>query len=391
MSSMIYLDNQATTPTDSRVVAAMQPFYETEFGNPHSIQHCMGQRAAAAVEAARAQVAALIGADPREIVFTSGATESNNLAIKGAARFALEHGGRDHIVTVATEHKCVLESCRRLEGEGISVSILPVDANGALDMDRLAHAITDRTLLISVMAANNEIGILAPIARIGALTREKGVLFHTDAAQAVGKVPLDVEAAQIDLLSISSHKLYGPMGIGVLYVRRRPRVRLIPLIDGGGQERGMRSGTLAPALCVGIGVACEIAGREMASEGERLAGMRDRLQRRLSEALPGVTLNGDPKDRLPGNLNLSFAGIDGTALIEALAEDVCVSSGSACTSASLEPSYVLRAMGLSDADAGASLRIGLGRFTTEAEIDTAGARIIAEVTRLRDGKVAAAE
>ncbi len=389
MSALIYLDYQATTPTDTRVVEAMQPFHELDFGNPHSIQHRAGQSAAVAVEAARAQVAALIGADPREIVFTSGATESNNLAIKGAARFALEHNGRDHIVTVATEHKCVLESCRRLEREGVSVTYLPVDANGALDMDRLARAITERTLLVSVMAANNEVGVLAPINEIGALAKEKGVLFHTDAAQAVGKIAVDVGAARIDLMSISAHKLYGPLGIGALYVRRRPRVRLIPLIDGGGQERGMRSGTLAPALCVGFGLACEISGREMAAEGERLAGLRNRLHRRLSAALPGVTLNGDAKHRLPGNLNLSFAGIDSTALIEALADEICVSSGSACTSASLEPSYVLRAMGKSDADAGASLRIGLGRFTTRAELNRAGARIIAEVTRLRGGKAAA--
>ncbi|MCZ6861725.1 MAG: aminotransferase class V-fold PLP-dependent enzyme, partial [Alphaproteobacteria bacterium] len=331
MSAMIYLDYQATTPTDGRVVEAMQPFHELEFGNPHSIQHSAGQSAAEAVEKARAQVAALIGADPREIVFTSGATESNNLAIKGAARFSLEHEGRDHIVTVATEHKCVIESCRRLEREGISVTYLPVEANGALDMDRLAGAITERTLMISVMAANNEVGILAPINEIGALAKDKGALFHTDAAQAVGKIAIDVAAAQIDLMSISGHKLYGPMGIGALYVRRRPRVRLIPLIDGGGQERGMRSGTLAPALCVGFGLACEISGREMAAEGERLAGMRDRLHQRLNRALPGVTLNGDLQNRLPGNLNLSFAGTDGTALIEALARDICVSSGSACT------------------------------------------------------------
>jgi cysteine desulfurase len=387
---MIYLDNQATTPTDGRVVEAMQPFFEHDFGNPHSIHHRAGQSAAAAVEAAREQVAALIGADPREIVFTSGATESNNLAIKGAADFALEHDtGRDHIITVATEHKCVLESCRRLESQGISLTILPVEASGALDMDRLAGAITERTLLISVMAANNEIGILAPLEEIGALAGDNGVLFHTDAAQAAGKIALDVGAARIALMSISGHKLYGPMGIGALYVRRRPRVRLNPLIDGGGQERGMRSGTLAPALCVGFGRACEISGGEMAAEGERLTGLRDRLHRLLSQALPGVTLNGDAENRLQGNLNLSFVGVDGTALIEALAEDICVSSGSACTSSSVEPSYVLRAMGLSDADAGASLRIGLGRFTTEAEIDTAAACIAAQVTRLRGGEAAA--
>ena len=387
---MIYLDNQATTPTDGRVVEAMKPFWELDFGNPHSIHHRAGQSAAAAVEAARQQIATLIGADPREIVFTSGATESNNLAIKGAAHFALEHDtGRDHIITVATEHKCVLESCYRLKNQGISVTTLPVEASGALDLDRLAGAITERTLLISVMAANNEVGTLAPLNEIGALAKEKGVLFHTDAAQAVGKIAIDVAAARIDLMSISGHKLYGPMGTGALYVRRRPRVRLNPLIDGGGQERGMRSGTLAPALCVGFGLACEISGREMAEEAERLAGLRDRLHQRLSQALPGVTLNGDPGNRLPGNLNVSFAGVDGTALIEALAEDICVSSGSACTSSSLEPSYVLRAMGLSDADAGASLRIGLGRFTTEAEIDAAAACITAEVTRLRGGEAAA--
>jgi cysteine desulfurase len=384
MSPYVYLDYQATTPTDPRVVDAMMPYFTQEFGNPHSIQHAMGRDAEAAVERARAQIAELIGAEAREIVFTSGATESNNLAIKGAARFARDHMGRSHVITVATEHKCVLESARRLEDEGVTLTILPVQPDGHLDLDRLRAAITERTALVSVMAVNNEIGVIAPLGEIGALCRERGVLFHTDAAQAVGKIPVDVEAMKIDLLSISGHKLYGPKGIGALYVRRRPRVRLVPLIDGGGQERGLRSGTLPTPLIVGLGEAAVLAGREMAVEAARLHTLRRRLQDGLAARLSGVTLNGDAERRIAGNLNLSFAGVEAEALIARLG-DVAVSSGSACTSASVEPSYVLRALGLSDALANASLRIGLGRFTTEADIDHAVTRLAEAVEALRRG------
>jgi cysteine desulfurase len=379
----IYLDHHATTPVDPHVLKAMLPYFSEDFGNPHSIQHVVGRTAAAAVERAREQVAALIGADPREIIFTSGATESNNIAIKGAARFAREHHGKDHVVTAASEHKCVLESCRRLEREGFRVTYLPVDRDCQVDLGALAEAIGGDTILVSLMAAQNEVGSLAPIEAVGAITRERGVLFHTDAAQAAGKIPLDVNAANIDLMSISGHKIYGPKGVGVLYVRRRPRARLEPLFDGGGQERGFRSGTVAPALVVGLGEACVIAGEAMAEEAERLSALRGRMWTRIEAALPDTKLNGDPDRRLAGNLNMSFPETDGTALIEALAEDVCVSSGSACTSASVESSYVLRAMGLSDALAGSSLRIGLGRGTTEHEVDAAADRIIAEVARLR--------
>ena len=317
----IYLDNQATTPTDPRVVDAMLPFFTERFGNPHSIQHAVGRSVAEAVETARAQVASLIGAEPREIVFTSGATESNNLAIKGAARFARRYKALDHIVTIETEHKCVLESCRRLEEEGFSVTILPVGPSGHVDFDALEDAITDRTALVSVMAAQNEVGVLAPLEEIGDITRARGILFHSDAAQAIGKVPLDVNASKIDLLSISGHKAYGPMGIGALYVRRRPRARLEPLIDGGGQERGLRSGTVAPALCVGLGTACALAEAEMTEEAARVEALRDRLLDRLRATVPDLFVNGDLERRLPGNLNFGVPGIDSEALISALARD----------------------------------------------------------------------
>jgi cysteine desulfurase len=382
MSRFVYLDYQATTPTDKRVVDAMLPYFTEEFGNPHSVQHEMGRRAEAAVERAREQVAALIGAEAREIVFTSGATEANNLAIKGAGRFAYDKLGRDHIVTVATEHKCVLESARRLERDGLTIAVLPVEADGHLDLQRLGAAITERTALVTVMAVNNEIGVVAPLAEIGALCRAKGVLFQTDAAQAAGKIPIDVDAMNIDLLSISGHKLYGPKGIGALYVRRRPRARLEPIFDGGGQERGFRSGTVPPPLVVGLGVACEIAGREMADEGARLIALRRRLYDGLAARLPGVALNGDSERRVPGNLNLSFAGVEAEALMKRL-DDVAVSTGSACTAASVEPSYVLRALGLPDALANASLRIGLGRQTTAEEVDYAVGRIAEAVEALR--------
>src|SRR5215471_18323032 len=317
----IYLDNQSSTPLDPRVLDAMLPYFTEQFGNPHSTTHAYGRIAADAIEQARNEVAGLINADPRELVFTSGATEANNLAIKGAARFARLHpqGGqpRDHIVTLTTEHKCVLESCAQLEREGFAVTCLPVEPNGLVSLDRLAEALGERTLLVSVMAAHNEIGVVQPLAGIGALCRSKGVLFHSDAAQAFGKIALDVEAMRIDLLSISGHKVYGPKGIGVLYVRRRPRVRLLPLIDGGGQERGLRSGTLPTPLCVGLGRAAAIAAAEMADEAARLQRLRDRLQTGLARRVPGLRLNGDAKRRLPGSLNFCFPGIAATKLIEA--------------------------------------------------------------------------
>ena len=376
----IYLDNQATTPTDPRVVTAMLPFFGARFGNPHSTSHRVGADAAAAVESARTQVASLIGAEPCEIVFTSGATEANNLAIKGAARF---HAGRKaHLITFATEHKCVLESARRMEEEGYRVTVLPVGADGIVDPDGVAAAITEETLLVSLMAVNNEIGVIQPIAEVGALCRARGVYLHTDAAQAVGKLPLDVNAMGIDLLSLSGHKVYGPKGIGALYVRRRPRVRLRAEIDGGGQERGLRSGTLPAPLCAGLGEACAIAGAEMAGEAERLTAQRGRLWAAFQDGLADVRLNGCARRRVAGNLNISIPGIRAQDLIAAVPE-IAVSTGSACTSASVEPSYVLRAIGLSDAAADCSLRIGLGRFTTEGEVDQAAARLVAAARGLR--------
>ncbi len=357
----------------------MRPCVTERFGNPHSVNHGYGARAAAAVETARAQIAALIGAEPREIVFASGATEANNLAIKGVARFHRQR--RPHIVSCTTEHKCVLEAVRRLESEGIRVTRLPVGAGGLIDPTALEAALTDETALVTIMAVNNE---------IGALCRARGAAFHSDAAQAVGKIPLDVDAMKIDLLSISGHKVYGPMGVGVLYVRRRPRVRLEPLFDGGGQERGLRSGTLPLPLCVGLGAACAIAEREMAQESERLGRLNRRLYQGIATSLAGVRVNGDPEQRIPGNLNLSFAGLDGGALIEAMPR-ISVSTGSACTSASIEPSYVLRALGLDDDLAGAGIRIGLGRFTTDAEVDTAVETIVSAVGRLRGAGTRAAE
>jgi cysteine desulfurase len=381
----IYLDNQATTPVDPRVLDAMLPYFTENFGNPHSTSHPYGQVAAEAIERARGEIAALIRADPREIVFTSGATESNNIAIKGAAHFARAHPVdgrvRDHVVTLQTEHKCVLESCSALEREGFDVTCLPVEPNGLVSLAALEEALTERTLLVSVMAAHNEIGVIQPLAEIGAVCRSKGVLFHSDGAQAFGKIPLDVDAMKIDLLSISSHKIYGPKGIGALYVRRRPRVRLLPLIDGGGQERGLRSGTLPTPLCVGLGRAAAIAGAEMAEEAERLRRHRDRLLRDLSRRIPGLKLNGDAERRLPGSLNLTFPGILAPDLIEAT-PSIAISTGSACTSASIEPSYVLRALGLSDEVANASIRIGLGRFTTAAEVDFAADVLSAAASRL---------
>ncbi|MFO1153402.1 MAG: IscS subfamily cysteine desulfurase [Rhodospirillales bacterium] len=389
----VYLDYQATTPTDPRVVAAMLPYFTQAFGNPHSRSHGYGLAAEDAVERARRQIAGLIAADAREIVFTSGATEANNLAIKGAARFAALHypvgdgqsPPRRRIITPVTEHKCVIESCRALADEGFDIVWLPVQPSGLIHLDQLAAALDDTTLLVSVMAVNNEIGVVQPLAEIGRLARAHGALFHTDAAQAAGKIPLDVTAMNLDLVSVSAHKMYGPKGIGALYVRRRPRVRLAPLLSGGGQERGLRSGTLPTPLIAGFGEACRIAGEEMTEEMARLARLRDRLRQGLAERLPSVYLNGDADRRIAGNLNFAFEGVDGEELLTAL-DDVAVSSGSACSSASVEPSYVIRALGRDRSLAEASIRIGLGRFTTPAEIDYAVARIASEVERIRAGK-----
>jgi len=382
----IYLDNQASTPVDPRVLEAMLPYFTIDYGNPHSESHVYGHRAMAAIDEARARVAQLIHADPREIVFTSGATEANNLAIKGAAHFAREHpaagGPKDHIVTLTTEHKCVLESCAALEREGWRVSYLGVPASGLVDLAALEAAIGERTLLVSVMAAHNEIGVIQPLAEIGAICRARGVLLHTDAAQALGKIPLDVEAMRIDLMSMSSHKLYGPKGVGALYVRRRPRVRLVPLIDGGGQERGLRSGTLPTPLCVGFGKACAIAAEEMDGEAGRLKTLRERLYGSLKTHIPGLQLNGDAEHRLPGSLNVSVPGATSGELIEGC-PSIAISTGSACTSAAVEPSYVLRALGLGEARANASVRLGLGRFTTAAEVDYAADALADAARRAR--------
>ena len=373
----VYLDNQATTRCDPRVLAVMLPFFTEEYGNPHSAEHVMGQRAEAAVEAARAEVAALIGAEAREIVFTSGATESNNIAIKGAARHASRMGDpRRRIITVATEHKCVLESVADLAGEGFDPVVLPVSPDGRLDPATLRAALAEPTLLVSVMAVNNETGVVQDIPALAAIARQAGALFHTDAAQAAGKIALDVTGWGVDLLSLSGHKIYGPKGIGALFVRRRPRVRIAPLFSGGGQERGLRSGTLATPLIAGLGEACRLAGLEMAEEAERIRGLRDRLLSCLRAALPAIVLNADPDARIPGNLNLTFPDAPAARLMRAI-PDLCVSTGSACSSAEIEPSYVLRALGLSDAEAARTLRIGIGRFTSAADIDYAAAALIA--------------
>jgi cysteine desulfurase len=380
----IYLDYQATTPLDRRVLDRMMPFFLEKFGNPGSVTHSYGREAEAAVETARAEVASLIDAEPREIAFTSGATESNNLAIKGAARFHRAQG-KDHVVTAVSEHKCVLESARALESEGFRVTWLPVDAAGLVDPGALEAAIDERTALVSIMAANNEIGVLQPLAELGAICRAKGVLFHTDAAQAVGKVPVDVNAMNIDLLSISGHKVYGPKGIGALYVRRRPRARLSPLFDGGGQERGLRSGTLPTPLCVGLGVAAALAKDELSEESQRLMGLRRRLLDGIRARFPAVRLNGDSERRLPGNLNLSFPGAPALELMAAC-PSLALSTGSACTATEIEPSHVLKALGLSEALAGAALRLGLGRYTTEAEVDFAAETLAAAAQRLASGE-----
>ena len=378
----IYLDNHATTPVDPRVLAAMLPYFTEQFGNASSKNHPFGWEAEAAVDSAREQVAKLIGAaSPREIVFTSGATESDNLAIKGVAQAYRERG--NHIVTCATEHKAVLDSCKALEKQGFKVTYLRVQTNGLLDLQRLEESLTDETILVSIMAANNEIGTIQPAEEIGRLTRKKGILFHTDATQAVGKIPINVDKMAIDLLSLTAHKIYGPKGVGALYVRgEKPRVKVMPMLDGGGHERGMRSGTLNVPGIVGLGIACELGQKEMGGEAERLMGLRERLRTGLVQQLEDVYINGDPVRRLPGNLNMSFAYIDGESLMMGLKE-IAVSTGSACTSASLEPSHVLKALGLDDSLAHASIRFGVGRFNTAEEIEYTIGRVAEEVHRLR--------
>ncbi|MEW5737347.1 MAG: IscS subfamily cysteine desulfurase [Myxococcota bacterium] len=431
MKLPIYMDYHATTPLDPRVLEAMQPYLHEDFGNAASRNHAFGWKAEAAVEKARKQVAALIGASDKEIVFTSGATESDNLAIKGVIEFYRDKG--DHIVTVQTEHKAVLDTCKRLERQrqeridelklmrlmeltgrdvqpeelaaleikhelekddvlkrwigairtGARVTYLKPKKDGLVDLAELEAAITDKTVLVSIMLANNEIGVVQPVNEIGALCRKKGVLFHTDAVQGLGKVPFDVEAAKADLVSITAHKMYGPKGVGALYVRRKPRVRIAPIIDGGGHERGMRSGTLNVAGIVGFGKAAELAKAEMETEAKRLLALRERLWKGLSEKLDMLHINGSIEHRLPGNLNVSFAYVEGEALMMAI-KDVAVSSGSACTSASLEPSYVLRALGIDEDLAHSSIRFGLGRFTTEEEVDYVIELMVKAVTRLRE-------
>ena len=378
----IYLDNHATTPLDARVLAAMMPYFTEKFGNASSKNHSFGWEAEAAVDSAREQVARLINASsPREIIFTSGATESDNLAIKGVAQAYRERG--NHIVTCATEHKAVLDVCKVLEKQGFKVTYLRVQTNGLLDLQRLEDSLTDKTILVSIMAANNEIGTIQPVEEIGRLTRKKGILFHSDATQAVGKIPIDVNQMGIDLLSLTAHKIYGPKGVGVLYVRAaNPRLKVMPMLDGGGHERGMRSGTLNVPGIVGLGTACELVQKEMGGEAERLKGLRERLRTGLFAQLEDVYLNGDPVRRLPGNLNVSFAYIDGESLMMGLKE-IAVSTGSACTSASLEPSHVLKALGVEEALAHASIRFGIGRFNTAEEIEYTIGRVAEEVCRLR--------
>ncbi len=377
----VYLDYQSTTPCDPRVVDAMVPYFAEDFGNPHSRSHAYGWKAEEAIEIAREHVADLIGAGSKEIIFTSGATESNNIAIKGIAHF--NQAKKNHIITVATEHKCVLDSCRVLEQEGFKVTYLPVQQNGLIDLKELEAAITDKTVLVSIMAVNNEIGVVQPIKEIGALCRSKDVYFHTDAAQAFGKIPLDVEEMNIDLMSISGHKIYGPKGVGALYVRRRPRVRLNALINGGGQERGLRSGTLPTPLVVGLGKAAELAAQEMEQNREHVERLTKKLHEGITKNIAEIYLNGDAKQRIPGNLNLSFAYIEGESMIMAI-KDLAVSSGSACTSASLEPSYVLRALGVDEELAHTSIRFGIGKFTTDEEIDFAIETINNSVQKLRE-------
>jgi len=378
----IYLDNHATTPMDPRVLEAMLPYFTDRFGNAASRNHQFGWEAEAAVETAREQIAKLIGATPKEIIFTSGATESDNLAIKGAAEMYKQKG--NHIITAVTEHKAVLDTCKRLEKYGSKVTYMPVKPDGLVDLDQLNDAITDKTVLVTIMAANNEIGVLQPVEEIGKLCRQRGVLFHSDAVQALGKVPLDVNKMNLDLVSLTAHKLYGPKGCGALYVRRKnPRVQISAIIDGGGHERGMRSGTLNVPGIVGFGKACQIAQEEMPEESRRLARLRDRLRDKLAAQLDETFINGSMEHRLPGNLNMSFLYVEGESLLMGI-NDVAVSSGSACTSATLEPSYVLKSLGLGDDVAHSSIRFGIGRFNTEAEIDYVAGRLVEVVSKLRE-------
>jgi cysteine desulfurase len=382
MKMPIYMDNHATTQMDPRVLEAMMPYFTDIFGNAASRNHEFGWEAEKAVDKAREQIAALIGATPKEIVFTSGATESNNLAIKGIAEMYSERG--NHIITQAIEHKAVLDTCKRLEKDGVRVTYLPVKTDGRIDLDQLRDAITDKTILISIMYANNEIGAVQPMAEIAKIAKEKGILFHSDAVQAIGKIPVNVIADGIDVMSMTAHKLYGPKGVGALYVRRRnPRVQITAQMDGGGHERGMRSGTLNVAGIVGLGEACAIAHREMAEESKKLAALRDRLKDKLTSALDEVYINGSWEHRLPHNLNISFNYVEGESLLMGI-NDIAVSSGSACTSATLEPSYVLKALGAGDDLAHSSIRFGLGRFNTVEEVDYVAAKVIDVVEKLRE-------
>jgi cysteine desulfurase len=382
MKTPIYMDNQATTPVDSRVLEAMLPYFSEKFGNAASRNHSFGWEGERAVDKARKQIADLIGANPKEIIFTSGATESNNLAIRGVVEMYAEKG--NHIITVATEHKAVLDTCKRAEKRGCRVTYLPVRSDGIIDLDELRHVITDETVLISVMWANNEMGVIQPIREIGRIAKERSVLFHTDATQAVGKVPVHVLQDNVDLMSLSAHKMYGPKGVGSLYVRRKnPRVQVTAQMDGGGHERGMRSGTLNVPGIVGFGAACGICQEEMEAESARLRSLRDKLKEKLEAGLDEVHVNGSMERRLPNNLNMSFAYVEGESLLMGI-NDVAVSSGSACTSATLEPSYVLKALGVGEDLAHTSIRFGLGRFNTEEEVDYVAERVIEVVKRLRE-------
>lgn len=378
----IFMDNHSTTPVDPKVLESMLPYFTEKFGNAASRNHSFGWEAEKAVEDARVQISKLINANPKEIIFTSGATESDNLALKGVVEMYREKG--DHIVTSVTEHRAVLDSTKRLEKNGVKVTYLPVTKDGVVDPEEVRKAITDKTILISIMMANNEIGTINPVAEIGKIAKSKGVLFHCDATQGVGKIPVDVEAMGIDLMSFSAHKIYGPKGVGALYVRRKnPRVRLAPMLDGGGHERGMRSGTLPVPLIVGFGKACELCMEGMAEESKRITALRERLMDGIMKKLEEVYLNGHPTQRLPNNLNLSFAYVEGESVLMGL-KDIAVSSGSACTSATLEPSYVIRALGVGSDLAHSSIRFGLGRFNTEEEVDYVIKRVVETIQKLRD-------
>ncbi len=382
MKFPIYLDNHATTRTDPLVFEAMRPYFTELFGNAASRNHSFGWEAEEAVEKSRKQIAELIGATAREMVFTSGATESNNLAIKGVAKAYADRG--DHIITQVTEHKAVLDTCKHLERTGFRVTYLPVGPDGLIDPEQVRQAITEKTILISIMYANNEIGVIQPMAAVGEIAKEAGVLLHSDAVQAVGKIPVNVISDGIDLLSLTAHKLYGPKGVGALYVRRHnPRVSIAAQMDGGGHERGMRSGTLNVPGIVGLGAACELAGKQLTQEAQRIGSLRDRLKNKLTMELGDVQVNGSMKHRLPNNLSMGFSYVEGESLMMGLS-DIALSSGSACTSATLEPSYVLKALGIDDDMAHSSIRFGIGRFNTEEEIDYVGARVVEVVKKLRE-------